>query len=74
MKSFYYIAIIIFLFSITSCATRTRVVTRPAPKTVTVVKVAPRGHKVIYVKGKRYYKWNGKHYRKTRRGYVFVRI
>ena len=73
MKAFYIILVALFLSAgMTSCATR--VVTRPAPKTVTVVKVAPRGHKVVYVKGKKYYKWNGKHYRKTRRGYVVVRI
>ncbi len=59
-----------FLF--TSCATR---VVAPAPTTkVVLVKKAPRHHKVVVVKGKHYYYWNGKHHRKTHRGYVFVRI
>ena len=53
-----------------SCATR--VVTRPAA--VTVVKTAPKHHKIVVVKGKRYYFWNGKHYRKTKAGYVVVKL
>ncbi len=60
--------------SLTSCVTRTRVVTKPAPANVTIVKTAPRHYKIVTVRGKRYYFWNGKHYRKTRKGYVFVRV
>ncbi|NQY05607.1 MAG: hypothetical protein HRT68_05215 [Flavobacteriaceae bacterium] len=74
MKAFYILILAIILsFSISSCATRTRVVTKPAPS-VTVVKVAPKKHRIVTVRGKRYYYWNGRHYRKTRRGYVYVRI
>ena len=59
------------VFSTTSCASR--VVVRPAS---TIVKVAPKHHKVVVVvvKGKRYYYWNSKHYKKTRKGYVVVKI
>jgi hypothetical protein len=61
-------------FLLSSCATR---VVTPAPVAstkVVVVKKAPRNHKVVVVKGKRYYTWNGKHYRKTRNGYVLVKL
>ncbi|MCD2258192.1 DUF6515 family protein [Psychroserpens luteolus] len=58
------------LLSLSSCATR--VVTRPA--TVTVIKTPPKHYKIVRVKGKRYYFWNGKHYKKTRKGYVVVRV
>jgi len=47
---------------------------RPAQSNVVVVKKAPKYHKVVVVKGKRYYTWGGKHYRKTRKGFVYVRI
>lgn len=61
---------LIFTLSLMSCATRTVVET---PR-YTTVKVAPKHHKVVVVKGKRYYFWNGRYYKKTRRGYVFVRV
>ncbi|MBT8256886.1 MAG: hypothetical protein KJO49_00320 [Bacteroidia bacterium] len=61
---------ILFALSLTSCATRVQV--RPA--NTTVVKVAPKHHKIVIVKGKRYYFWNGRHYRKTARGYVVVKV
>lgn len=48
--------------------------TRPAHTHTVVVKKAPRHHKVVVVKGKRYYTWNGKYYKKTRRGYVVVKV
>lgn len=51
------------LFSTTSCVSRVAV--RPA--NVAIVKVAPRHHKIVVVKGKRYYLWNGRHYRKTKK-------
>ncbi|MBC3758447.1 hypothetical protein H7U19_08535 [Hyunsoonleella sp. SJ7] len=70
MRTFVILLSAICMMSVSSCATR--VVTRPA--SVTVVKTPPRNYKVVTVKGKRYYFWNGKHYRKTRRGYVFVRV
>ncbi|MEH6536931.1 MAG: DUF6515 family protein [Psychroserpens sp.] len=58
------------LLSLNSCATR--VVTRPA--SVTVIKTPPRHYKIVKVKGKRYYFWNGNHYKKTRKGYVVVGV
>ncbi|QLG47174.1 hypothetical protein HYG79_00720 [Costertonia aggregata] len=54
-----------------SCARR---VVTSVPANVTIVKNRPANYKIVRVKGKRYYFWNGKHYRKTRRGYVFVRV
>ncbi len=49
--------------------------TKPASHSRTVViKKAPRNHKVVIVKGKRYYTWGGKHYTKTRKGYIITRI
>jgi YHS domain-containing protein len=71
MRTYILIFGIVMLFSSTSCASR--VVVRPAHKT-TIVKVAPKHHKIVVVKGKRYYFWNGKHYRKTKKGYVLVRV
>ena len=65
--------ILIFAFCMlfmSSCATR--VVTRPT--NVTVVKTGPRHYKIVKVKGKRYYFWNGNYYKKTRKGYVIVRV
>jgi hypothetical protein len=67
----------LFLFAITvltltSCATR--VVTRAPSNKVVVVHRAARNHKIVVVKGHRYYFWGGKHYRKTRGGYVLVKV
>lgn len=68
----FFIAVLLFSFTLTSCATR--VVHRtPSNKTV-VVKTAPKNHQLVVVKGQRYYKWNGNHYKKTSRGYLLVRI
>ena len=55
-----------------SCARR--VVHVQAQPKVIVVKKAPKHHKIVVVKGKRYYYWNGQHYRKTRNGYIVARI
>jgi len=49
--------------------------TRPATQSRTVIiKKAPRNHKIVVIKGKRYYTWGGKHYKKTRKGYVVTRV
>lgn len=61
---------IVMVFATTSCTSRIAV--RPA--NTTIVKVAPKHHKIVVVKGKRYYYWNGKHYKKTNKGYVFVAV
>ncbi len=70
MRTFVFLLSLMFALSLSSCATR--VVTRPA--NVTVIKTAPIYYKIVKVKGKRYYFWNGNHYKKTRRGYVVVRV
>lgn len=68
----YTIAFIFITISFTSCVTRVH--TKPAYKTAKIVRVAPKGHKIVHVKGKKYYKWNNQHYRKTRKGYVVIRL
>jgi hypothetical protein len=70
MKSLLTISGLILTLSFSSCTTRAVVHT---PK-YTVLKVAPKHHKVVIIKGKRYYFWNGRHYKKTRRGYIVVRV
>ncbi|WP_345273405.1 DUF6515 family protein [Flaviramulus aquimarinus] len=70
MRIFVIIISAFCMISLSSCATR--VVTKPT--NVTVVKTAPKHYKIVNVKGKRYYFWNGKHYRKTRNGYVITRV
>jgi len=71
MRYLVYTLVFVFALSFSSCASRV-VVKQPA--TFTVVKKLPRQYKVVRVKGKRYYFFNGKHYRKTRSGYVVVRV
>ncbi len=66
----FFIAIITLLFSLSSTSCVTAV--RATPEKVVIVKKLPRTHKVVLVKGQRYYTWNGKHYRKTNNGYVVV--
>lgn len=70
MRHFLFLLAFIFTLTLTSCATRVAVRT---PHT-SIVKVAPKHYKIVIVKGKRYYIWNGKHYKKTRRGFVLVRV
>ena len=60
----------IFVMTFTSCSTRV-VVNSPNVK---VVIVASKHHKIVVVKGKRYYFWNGRHYKKTRKGYIVGRV
>lgn len=61
----------VFVLSFNSCASRV-VVKQPA--SATVIKKLPRHYKVVKIKGARYYFFNGKHYKKTRNGYVVVRV
>lgn len=66
-------SLIFLLFSsfvLTSCVTTVRA----RPTNVVVIKKIPRAHKIVYINGHQYYKWNGKHYRKTTKGYVYVRF
>lgn len=67
----FFIALLLASFTLTSCATR---VVHTSPKKTVVVRTAPKNHKVVVVKGQRYYTWNGNYYRKTTKGYVAVRI
>ncbi|WP_299547944.1 DUF6515 family protein [Seonamhaeicola sp.] len=71
MRPFIILISAFLLFNLSSCATH--VTRRPVAK-VTVVETPPRHYKIVTVKGKRYYFWNGKHYKKTRRGFVVVRV
>ena len=59
----------ICMMTLSSCATR---VVAPAHP-VTVIKTRPVNYKIVNVHGKRYYFWNGTHYKKTRRGYIIVK-
>ena len=61
---------ILLSFTTISCVTTVR----PTHSKVVLIKKAPRNHKVVVIKGKRYYTWGGNHYVKTRRGYVFVKV
>lgn len=71
MRLFLLILTVLLTVSLSSCVTR--VVATP-PTKVTFVKTPPKHYKIVRVNGKRYYFWNGKHYRKTRRGYVLARV
>ena len=70
MRTLFYILGIVFVLSSTSCATHVTV----RPNQTRVVKVAPKNHKIVVIKGKRYYFWNGRHYKKTTRGFVVVKV
>lgn len=72
MRYLVYTLVLVFALSFNSCARR--VVVKEPATTVTVVKKLPRQYKVVRVKGNRYYYFNGRHYKKTRRGYVVVKI
>tara|TARA_R110002073_G_scaffold279026_1_gene443093 strand:+ start:372128 stop:372346 length:219 start_codon:yes stop_codon:yes gene_type:complete len=72
MKRSIIIALVSIILSITATSCVTTV--RPTHSKVVLIKKAPRDHKVVVIKGKRYYTWGGKHYVRTRRGFVFVRV
>jgi hypothetical protein len=61
------------IFFMNGCARRTVVVTN-SPYTTTVVKSLPTNHRIVHVKGVKYYYFNGRHYKRTPRGYVLVRV
>lgn len=56
--------------NLTSCGVRTK----STPSNITVITKRPANYKIVRVNGKRYYFWNGRHYRKTRKGYVVVKV
>jgi uncharacterized protein YcfL len=68
----YIILLSLTLFVLTSCATR--IDTAVPSNQLVIVKKVPRNHKVVYVKGKKYYYWNGRYHRKTARGYIVEKI
>ncbi|TYA74087.1 hypothetical protein [Seonamhaeicola marinus] len=72
MKTFVILISAFLVFNLTSCATHVKA--RPAATKVTIIKTPPRHYKIVKVRGKRYYFWNGNHYRKTRKGYVITRV
>ncbi len=39
-----------------------------------IVKKVPKNHKVVYVKGHKYYVWGGKQYKQTRKGFLVVKF
>jgi uncharacterized protein with PIN domain len=59
-----------FILSLSSCVTHVRA----TPTKIVFIKTPPKHHKVVQIKGKRYYFWNGKHYKRTREGYVVIRV
>lgn len=71
MRAFVFIVSLIFAIHLSSCATR--VVTRPRSNT-TIIKTLPKQYKIVRVKGQPYYYFKGQHYRKTRQGYILVRL
>lgn len=66
------VVIITFTYALLLLGNSCIVKSRPAAKRTIVIKEAPRNHKVVVIKGKRYYTWGGKRYKKTRRGYIVV--
>ncbi|MGV6830221.1 MAG: DUF6515 family protein [bacterium] len=73
MRTILILLAFVFTLSSSSCARRV-VVATPNTKTVNVVRVAPKNHKVVVVKGRKYYYWNGRYHQKTRKGYVVVKV
>ena len=71
MKTVYFF-VVLFIFSVAISSCATTVYTKPAK--VVEIKKLPKHHKVVYIKGHRYFKWNAKHYRKTNRGYLLIRV
>ena len=68
MRTFIIICGMLCIFTSTSCAT----VVVKQPKRVVVKR--PATYKIVRVKGRKYYVWNGRYHRKTRKGYVFVKL
>lgn len=73
MKNLKYILILFLcLGSLSSCVIHTKRIAKN--KNTKVVKVVPAKSKVIFINGKKYYKWNNKYHRKTKKGFVVVRL
>ncbi|MDO6743381.1 hypothetical protein Q4553_02220 [Tenacibaculum soleae] len=54
-----------------SCAVRKR---NTRVHKVMTIKKAPKNHKVVVIKNKRYYTWGGKHYKNTKRGFIVAHL
>lgn len=65
--------VLIIAFFLQSCIVRPRPATHHHHSKVVYTK-APKHYKIVLVKGKKYHYWNGKHHKKTRKGYVVVRV
>ncbi|SDR76564.1 hypothetical protein SAMN04515667_0593 [Formosa sp. Hel1_31_208] len=70
MRTFVIILSAFCVLNLSSCATR--IAARPGADTV--IKTPPKHYEIVRVKGKRYYFWNNTHYRKTRKGYMIIRV
>ncbi len=73
MKRLILISTILIFVLTQSCIVHTKPVRHHKTKIV-YIKKAPRNHKIVKIKGKKYYYFNGKHHRKTNRGFIVVRI
>ena len=70
MKKNILITVLCTSFLFISCATK--VETSIPSSNVVIIKKAPKSHKIVRVNGNRYYVWNGKYHRKTKKGYIVV--
>ncbi|MCF6278939.1 MAG: hypothetical protein L3J14_01170 [Flavobacteriaceae bacterium] len=74
-KSILLLIVFVFAFSLQSCVVHTKPVHNNYQVTkVVYIKHAPKYYKIVAIKGKRYYFWNGKYHRKTRNGYIIVKV
>lgn len=72
MKPLFSLLLIVFMaVSFQSCVVKAN---PRVSKRVVYVKKAPKNHKVVVVKGRKHYVFNGKHHVKTARGYKVVRV
>ncbi len=70
MKSLYISLLALSITALSSCTTP--VVSKIA--SATMEKKTPKHYKLVKVKGKHYYYWKGNHYRKTKNGYVLIKV
>ncbi len=69
-KIYLFLKLSVVIFLLQSCVVKTRPVVRHSTKVVYIK--APKHHKIVVVKGKKYHYWNGKYHRKTKKGYIVV--
>ena len=74
MKIVSTLTILVTCSIVTSCYTGVVVKPKPRLRPVEGVKVLPKQHKVVHVRGKKYYYWGGRHHVwKPGKGYVIVK-